>query len=354
VEILPYPDDAETPHVHAARRRAEGKFAPCCLQSARGAGRERRNSRAIPAEHPLNANLNGPALELQGAILSAPLEGRYRRWRERRDTPITSHAIQTAPASISPRPLDLTHDTALLLDFDLGTLLNARVALFREGLRGHPSRDGDPSAPRLSRAHLPFALHNSRAFFSAAPPSAASPLGEAALFRRIHALHASPLAAPFSVPDLPRYNPPSRTRALAKRSSTKLALSRDARSRVPPYQAGTRFRTAPYRLGVRARPAQRHAHTARQPRVRRASSGRAARPSLRRRRSCRPGPRRDGRNARQRHRQARRRGRLSPALRAPRHPGNHRGKDRPRAVAYLLTPPAYDPIRPRPRRGQHR
>ena len=125
-------------------------------------------------------------------------------------------------------PLDLTHDAAALLDFDLGNLLVAPrpLSFVKLGSATH-SRDGDPIAAALI-ANLQGAFHVTR-ILSATPeisrPTAVKPLYLPEKFTP----YRFTMSATFPVPELPRDNPLIDERvALGKALFSETALSRDA------------------------------------------------------------------------------------------------------------------------------
>ena len=116
----------------------------------------------------------------------------------------------------------------MLLDFDLGVLLNAprRLSLERDGNATH-SRDGDPIAAALV-ANLPGAFRVARLLDTASttiqPPAPVKPLYLPEKFTP----YRFTMSGTFPVPDLPRDNPLIEERvALGKKLFHEPALSRD-------------------------------------------------------------------------------------------------------------------------------
>ena len=120
----------------------------------------RRARRSTRPDYPLNANLDGLSWSWQGGYIFLALEGHYRvgagdlngfAYHLARD-PNRTRISLTAQ-------IDLSHDSAVLLDFDLGAMLNAPrpLSFERDGAATH-SRPGDPVAAALV-ANLPGAFH---------------------------------------------------------------------------------------------------------------------------------------------------------------------------------------------------
>ena len=123
----------------------------------------------LPAAHPLNPNLNGLHWSWQGGYIFLAIEGHYRTGAS--EVKGYAHHLARDPnrTRISlAAPLDLAHDATVLLDFDLGTLLNAPrpLSFEKDGAATH-SRDGDPVSAALV-ANLPGAFRV-RQVLSAAP-----------------------------------------------------------------------------------------------------------------------------------------------------------------------------------------
>jgi len=115
----------------------------------------------VPAQDPLNPNLNGLHWDWQGGYIFLALEGFFRAQKENligysyhfaRDARRTQINLTT--------PLDLRHDATLTLDFDLGSLLNSPrpISISQAGTSTH-SRDKDPIADNLG-ANLPGAFRS--------------------------------------------------------------------------------------------------------------------------------------------------------------------------------------------------
>ncbi len=183
----------------------------------------------LAAEHPLNPNLNGLHWSWQGGYIFLAVEG---MWRSDGTSPPKGFAHHLARDPNRTRvslaaPIDLTHDAAVMLDFDLGTLLNAPrpLSFAKDGTATH-SRAGDPVAAALV-ANLPGAFRVTRVL-SAAPaisrPSLIKPLHMPEKFTPFRFT----MSATFPIPDLPRDNPLIEERVnLGRALFNETALSRD-------------------------------------------------------------------------------------------------------------------------------
>jgi cytochrome c peroxidase len=181
-----------------------------------------------PASHPLNANLNNLYWGWQGGYIFLALEGHFRGT----DAAIGGYAMHLArdPNRTCIRieaPLDLEHDSSVLLDFDLAALLDAPhpLSFVRDGTATH-SRGGDPVSAALVE-NLPGAFHL-RQVISTAPaitlPSPLQPLYLPAAFTPYRLV----IARTFPIPDLPRDNPLIEERVtLGRKLFHDSSLSRD-------------------------------------------------------------------------------------------------------------------------------
>jgi cytochrome c peroxidase len=182
----------------------------------------------LPAEHPLNPNLNGLHWSWQGGYIFLALEGMWRNsagaldgwsYHFARDTNRTRINLAVA--------LDLTRDTKVELDFDLATLLRVPrpLSFAKDGSSTH-SRDSDPIAAALA-ANLPGAFHVSRV--GAVSPDVnllaqRKPLYLPARFTPFR----FQISSTFPIPDLPRDNPLIEERvALGEKLFHEPALSKD-------------------------------------------------------------------------------------------------------------------------------
>ncbi|MEY3898551.1 MAG: hypothetical protein RLZZ214_4073 [Verrucomicrobiota bacterium] len=133
----------------------------------------------------------------------------------------------TLTARASASPLDLSHDGAVLLDFDLGNLLNAPrpLAFEKDGAATH-SRDGDPVAAALV-ANLSGAFRVARAL-SAAPAANKAAIVKPLYLPEKFTPYRFTMSGSFPVPDLQRDNPLIEERvALGKTLFNETALSQD-------------------------------------------------------------------------------------------------------------------------------
>jgi len=179
-----------------------------------------------PADHPLNPNLNGLRWSWQGNYIFLALEGHYRAGASGLDGFVYHLAGDPNRTRINvTASLDLTHDAAVLLDFDLGALLNVpRPLSFQHDGTATHSRPGDPVAAALV-ANLPTAFHLVRTL-SMAPaislPTSIKPLYMPEKFTP----YRFTFNASFPIPDLPRDNPLTVERvALGQRLFHETALS---------------------------------------------------------------------------------------------------------------------------------
>ena len=180
------------------------------------------------AEHPLNPNLNGLHWSWQGGYIFLAVEGHFRKvageakgfsYHLARDANRTRISLAAS--------MDLTSDEAVLLDFDVGALLNApRPLSFEKDAAATHSREGDPVAAALV-ANLPGAFQV-RQVVSTAPeiarPSTVKPLYLPEKFTP----YRFTISRTFPIPALPRDNPLLEERvALGNRLFHETALSRD-------------------------------------------------------------------------------------------------------------------------------
>jgi cytochrome c peroxidase len=182
----------------------------------------------LAADHPLNANLNGLHWSWQGGYIFLAIEGHFRKGAAE----LTGYAYHLARNPNRTRislaaPLDLTHDAAVLLDFDLGTLLNAPrpLSFEKDGTATH-SRDGDPIAASLV-ANLPGAFRVTQVLSAAPAISKPTPVKPLYLPEKFTPYRFT-MSGTFPIPDLPRDNPLIEERvALGKALFNETALSRD-------------------------------------------------------------------------------------------------------------------------------
>ncbi|MCX8494991.1 MAG: cytochrome C peroxidase [Akkermansiaceae bacterium] len=183
----------------------------------------------LSADHPLNPNFNGLHWSWQGGYIFMALEGHFRGIHDE----IGGYAHHLARDSNRTRisltaPLDFSRDSgAILLDFDLGTLLNAPrpLSFERDGTATH-SRDGDPIAAALV-ANLPGAFRVAQVL-SATPSISKSTQVKPLYLPENFTPYRFTMSRTFPLPDLPRDNPLIEERvALGRALFHENALSRD-------------------------------------------------------------------------------------------------------------------------------
>lgn len=182
-----------------------------------------------PAGHALNPNINGLHWSWQGGFIFLALEGmthlaggsEFKGW---------SYHLARDPnraTVVVPVELELARPLSLVLDFDLGTLLNAPRSLSfeRDGWATH-SREGDPIAAALV-ANLPGAFRVHRVSPAAEEPTTPAPVQTLYLPAR-YTPYPFQMPASFPVPELPRDNPLLAERvSLGDRLFRETALSKD-------------------------------------------------------------------------------------------------------------------------------
>jgi len=182
----------------------------------------------LAPDHPLNSNLNSLHWSWQGGYIFLAIEGHFRT----KGSELKGYAYHLARdpnrARISlSAPLDLTHDAAALLDFDLGTLLNMprSISIEKDGATTH-SREGDPIAAALV-ANLPGSFRLAQVLTTAPAISLPSPVKPLYLPRRLTPYRFT-MSGYFPIPPLPRDNPLLEERiALGKLLFNDTAFSRD-------------------------------------------------------------------------------------------------------------------------------
>ena len=220
----------------AAKRRTvvrldgvpEGKYRALRFHIGPDAAANAGGPAKLAADHPLNANLNGLHWSWQGGYIFLAIEGRWRSGASELNGYAHHLARDPNRTRISlAAPLDLTHDAAVTLDFDLGTLLNAPrpLSFEKDGAATH-SRDGDPVAASLV-ANLPGAFRVTRVLSSAPAISRPSPVKPLYLPEKFTPYRFT-MSGTFPIPELPRDNPLTEERvALGKALFNETALSRD-------------------------------------------------------------------------------------------------------------------------------
>ena len=206
----------------------DGKYRALRFHVGLDAKANAANPAKLAADHPLNANLNGLHWSWQGGYIFLALEGHYRIGGG--ELKGFAHHLARDPnrTRISlAAPLDLTHDAAVLLDFDLGTLLNAPrpLSFAKDGSATH-SRDGDPIAASLV-ANLPGAFRVVQVR-SGTPAATGLPQKAPLWLPEKYTPYRFTISGAFPLPELPRDNPLIEERiALGRALFNETALSRD-------------------------------------------------------------------------------------------------------------------------------
>lgn len=161
----------------------------------------------IPAEDPLNPNINGLHWNWQGGYIFLALEGYFRKGNEK-PTGYSYHFARDprrTPISLTA-PLDLRHDGTLTLDFDLGSLLNSPrpISIARDGVSTH-SREDDLLADSLA-ANLRGSFRV-RQFLSSIPAPVPAKNRRPIELPEKYTPFRFQMAATFPMPDLPMDNP---------------------------------------------------------------------------------------------------------------------------------------------------
>ena len=207
----------------------EGKYRALRFHVGPDAATNAADVAKFPADHPLNPNLNGLHWSWQGGYIFLALEGHYRVGAAAELKGYAHHLARDPNRTrISlAAALDLSHDAALSLDFDLGTLFNAPrpLSFEKDGTATH-SRDGDPIAAALV-ANLPGAFRVRQVVSSAPAVSQSAPIKPLYLPEKYTA-YPFTVSGTFPIPDLPRDNPLIEERVeLGKKLFHETALSRD-------------------------------------------------------------------------------------------------------------------------------
>ena len=161
----------------------------------------------IPADDPLNPNINGLHWNWQGGYIFLALEGYFRKGNEQ-PTGYSYHFARDprrTPISLTA-PLDLRHDATLTLDFDIGSLFNSprSISIHRDGVSTH-SRENDPLADNLA-ANLRGSFRV-RQFLSSVPAPSAPKNRRPIELPEKYTPFRFQMAATFPMPDLPMDNP---------------------------------------------------------------------------------------------------------------------------------------------------
>jgi cytochrome c peroxidase len=161
----------------------------------------------IPADDPLNPNINGLHWNWQGGYIFLALEGYFRKGNEQ-PTGYSYHFARDprrTPISLTA-PLDLRHDATLTLDFDIGSLFNSprSISIHRDGVSTH-SRENDPLADNLA-ANLRGSFRVRQFLPSVPAPTAAKNRRPIELPEKYTPFRFQ-MAPTFPMPDLPMDNP---------------------------------------------------------------------------------------------------------------------------------------------------
>jgi len=183
----------------------------------------------FPAGHPLNPNLDGLHWSWQGGYIFLAVEG---YWRAPSGA-LNGYAYHLARDPNRTRvsltvPLDFTHDVALLINLDVGTILNSPTPLSfsRDGNATH-SRDGDAVAGALDQ-NLTGAFSVGQ-ILSSVPDNANAPPVKPLYLPVKFTAYRFTMGSTFPIPDLPRDNPLIEERvALGQKLFQETALSRDS------------------------------------------------------------------------------------------------------------------------------
>jgi len=161
----------------------------------------------IPADDPLNPNINGLHWNWQGGYIFLALEGYFRKGNEQ-PTGYSYHFARDprrTPISLTA-PIDLRHDATLTLDFDVGSLFNSprSISIHRDGASTH-SRENDPLADNLA-ANLRGSFRV-RQFLSSVPAPIAAKNKRPIELPEKYIPFRFQMAPTFPMPDLPMDNP---------------------------------------------------------------------------------------------------------------------------------------------------
>lgn len=161
----------------------------------------------LAADHPLNPNLNSLHWDWQGGYIFMAVEG-YFRSGEGKPTGFSYHLARDPNRTrvTVAAPIDLKHDAAVQLDFDLGNLFNAPrpISIARDGVATH-SRENDALAAALV-ANLQSAFRFTRTLSSMPTVTARAPVTPLFMPEKFTPYRFA-MNATFPVPDLPRDNP---------------------------------------------------------------------------------------------------------------------------------------------------
>jgi cytochrome c peroxidase len=227
------------------------------------AGLNHADPSKLPSQHPLNPNLDGLYWNWQREYIFLAVEGLYRAGSDASLRGYVFHLARDRNRTRIrvPAQLDLAGDALLLLDFNLGALLNApRPLSFAGDGQSTHSRDGDPVSAALV-ANLPGAFrlrHIDVAAAAVGKGEAPKPLYLPQQFTP----YPFQISAAFPVPELPADNPLIRERvALGRQLFHEVALSSDGTVSCASCHQTTAGFSDPRRFsqGVRGQAGARHA-----------------------------------------------------------------------------------------------
>ena len=161
----------------------------------------------IPADDPLNPVLNNLHWNWQGGYIFMALEGYFRQGNGKPSGYSYHFARGPRRTCINlPVTLDLTHDGALQVDFDVASLFNSprQISISRDGVSTH-SREKDPLADKLG-ANLPGSFRV-RAFLSSLPKAEKTNPVRPIDLPKTYTPYRFEMTSTFPIPDLPRDNP---------------------------------------------------------------------------------------------------------------------------------------------------
>lgn len=161
----------------------------------------------IPAEDPLNPNVNGLHWNWQGGYIFLAIEGLFRQGNNKPSGYSYHFARDERRTAVSvTAPLDLGEDGALVLDFDLAAVFNSPrpISIADDGVSTH-SRENDPLADKIG-ANLPGAFRV-REFVSAAAAKPADPPPKPIDLPEKYTPYPFQMSGTFPMPSLPIDNP---------------------------------------------------------------------------------------------------------------------------------------------------
>jgi len=218
----------------------------------------------IPADDPLNPNVNGLHWDWQGGYIFLAVEGLFRRGNEKPSGYSYHFARDERRTAVSlTAPLKLDHDGLLVLDFDLASLFNSPrpISIRSDGVSTH-SRENDPLADKIG-ANLPGSFRV-REFVSSAPAKPPGPRPKPIDLPETYTPYAFQMAGTFPMPSLPLDNPLIEERVtLGEKLFREKAFSRDnSMSCVACHRPENGFSDPrPRSIGVHGNPGDRNSMT---------------------------------------------------------------------------------------------